>query len=146
MNNLIQGRVILAGNAKGPALVTDQPINFTAAHCKPANLLPGKKSRMHDRHHPLYRAESRGKILVFPSCIGSTHTGLVLLDLVSQGIGPAGLIVGEADSLLVSGVTLSAVWFERSIPIIALPEGLSQANFTTGQTITIDTQGLLTLS
>ena len=69
-------------------------------------------------------------MLVFPSCIGSTHTGLVLLDLVSMGRGPAALIVQRNDSLLISGVVLSDVWFGRRIPVVeyegALRRGFRQ--------------------
>lgn len=146
MKRIIQGQVIVAGSATGEALVTNQAINFTAAHCKPANLLPGKKSQMHDRHHPLYRAETRGRILIFPSCIGSTHTGLVLLDLISQNIGPAGLIVGQADSLLISGVALAQVWFARSIPIVALPGDSVPGDFISGQGICIKPDGRIIAS
>ena len=48
------------------------------------------------------------RVLVFPSCIGSTHTGLVLLDLVSMGRGPAALVVQKNDSLLISGVVFAS--------------------------------------
>jgi len=140
-----QGKVIVSGAAKGPALVTHQPINFTAAHCKPANLLPGKKSQMWDRHHELFKRDIQGKVLIFPSCIGSTHTGLVLLDLISMEKGPVALLVKEADSLLVSGITLADVWFEKSIPIIELPHSIGIDYFHNDKEIQITETGLVRL-
>ena len=113
-----QGRVVIDGEGQGEALVTQQPLNFTAAMCKPQNLLPGRKAEIRDAHHDLFEQNVEGRVLVFPACIGSTHTGLVLLDLVSLECGPAAMIVQSADSLLVSGVVLSDVWFDRSIPVI----------------------------
>ena len=143
---VIQGKVIIPGTAKGQPLITDEPINFTAAMCKPLNLLPGFKPRMNDRHHNLYKSNIKGKVLVFPSCIGSTHTGLVLLDLASLEQGPAALLVQEADSLLVSGITLSDIWYEKSIPIIELPKEQSLDVFNTGAEVSITVAGEIRIS
>jgi predicted aconitase with swiveling domain len=114
----LTARPILKGRASGPALVTREPINFTAALTKIANVPHSRRAELRDEHHPLFGRNIAGRVLVFPSCIGSTHTGLVLLDLVSKGRGPAALVVQHSDSLLVSGIVLSDVWFGRSIPIV----------------------------
>lgn len=111
-------RTIISGQAHGKAMVTKQPVNFTAAMCKVPNMLPSKRAEIRDSHHELFRQNIAGRVLVFPSCIGSTHTGLVLLDLVSMGRGPAALVVQRNDSLLISGVVLSEVWFGRRIPVV----------------------------
>jgi predicted aconitase with swiveling domain len=114
----LQGKPVLPGKGAGSALVTREPINFTAALTKIANVLPSRRAELRDEHHPLFGKSIAGRVLVFPSCIGSTHTGLVLLDLVSKGRGPAALVVQHCDSLLVSGIVLSDVWFHRGIPIV----------------------------
>lgn len=115
---VLRCRTVIGGKARGPALVTRQPINFTAAMCKVPNMLPSKRAEIRDSHHELFKRNIADRVLVFPSCIGSTHTGLVLLDLVSMGRGPAALVVQKNDSLLISGVVLSEVWFDRRIPIV----------------------------
>lgn len=115
---VLKCKTVIGGTARGKALVTRQPINFTAAMCKVPNMLPSKRAEIRDAHHELFRENIGGRVLVFPSCIGSTHTGLVLLDLVSVGRGPAALIVQRNDSLLISGVVLSDVWFDRKIPVV----------------------------
>jgi predicted aconitase with swiveling domain len=117
----LAGRPVLPGRGSGPALVTREPINFTAALTKIANVPLSRRAELRDAHHPLFGRNIAGRVLVFPSCIGSTHTGLVLLDLVSKGRGPAALVVQRSDSLLVSGIVLSDVWFGRSIPIVEYP-------------------------
>ncbi len=111
-------KTVIGGSAKGKAMVTRQPINFTAAMCKVPNMLPSKRAEIRDSHHELFKQNIAGRVLVFPSCIGSTHTGLVLLDLVSMGRGPAALVVQRNDSLLIAGVVLSNVWFDRKIPVV----------------------------
>jgi len=45
----------------------------------------------------------------------------VLLDLVSRGTGPAAVIVQRADPLLVAGLVLSEVWYQRTIPLVEYP-------------------------
>ena len=111
-------KTVIGGTASGEAMVTRQPINFTASMCKVPNMLPSKRAEVRDMHHELFKQTVGGKVLVFPSCIGSTHTGLVLLDLVSQKRGPAALVVQHNDSLLISGVVLSEVWFGENIPVV----------------------------
>ena len=115
---VLKCRTIIGGKAQGSALVTQQPINFTAAMCKVPNVLPSKRAEIRDSHHELFKQNIADRVLVFPSCIGSTHTGLVLLDLVSMGRGPAALVVQRNDSLLIAGVVLSDVWFDRRIPVV----------------------------
>ena len=117
--NILKGSPVVEGQADGIALVTRQPINFTAAFSKPANLLPGRRSQIQDRHHDLYGHKIKGKILVFPAAIGSTYTGMMLLNLMAAGEAPIGMIVQKADSLLVSGSILAAVWYKAGVPIIA---------------------------
>jgi len=114
----IQGRPVIAGKGTGKALVTRMPINFTAAFTKPANILPGRRSAINDHHHDLFKKKLKGAVLVFPACIGSTYTGMMILQLIDYGVAPAAIIVQNADSLLISGVVLGDVWLERSFPVI----------------------------
>lgn len=114
----LQGTPVLGGKVTGEVMITKQPINFTAAMTKVTNLLPGKKAQVLDRHHELYNQNIYNKILVFPACIGSTHTGLVLLELVALSAGPKAMIVQNNDPLLTSGVVLSKVWYNKSIPLV----------------------------
>lgn len=117
----LQGRGIIEGRAQGRALVSRTPINFTASLTKIANLLPGRASQVQDRHHELFKQKLAGKVLVFPACIGSTYTGMVLLELMHKGQAPKALIVQAADPLLVSGSVLAETWYGAGIPIVEYP-------------------------
>lgn len=116
-----QGKPITKGRAAGPAMFSDKAVNFTAAFTKPENLIPGHKAVVRDRHHPWFKQNVYGKVLIIPTAIGSTHTGLVLLDLVRLEKGPVAMVVDVADSLLVSGIVLSEVWYGSSIPVVEYP-------------------------
>ena len=135
---VLKCRTVIGGTARGPAMVTRQPINFTAAMCKVPNMLPSKRAEIRDSHHELFRRNIAERVLVFPSCIGSTHTGLVLLDLVSMGRGPAALVVQRNDSLLISGVVLSDVWFGRKIPVVEHPGDELYDYITDGADVEVD--------
>jgi len=117
----LSAKEIVSGACDAAALVTRQPINFVAALCKAANLLPFMRAEVRDQHHELFGKNIAGSALVFPSCVGSTYTGLVLLELVSMGHAPAALIVQSADPLLVSGIITAQVWYEKSIPVLECP-------------------------
>jgi predicted aconitase with swiveling domain len=134
----LSGRPVFPGQGSGPALVTREPINFTAALTKIANVPLSRRTELRDAHHPLFGRNIAGRVIVFPSCIGSTHTGLVLLDLVSKGRGPAALVVQRSDSLLVSGIVLSDVWFHRSIPIVEYAGDDLYAAIADGDAVEVD--------
>lgn len=137
----LSARVVIDGACDAPALVTREPINFTAALCKLPNLWPSKRGESQDEHHELFGQNFAGKALVFPSCIGSTYTGLVLLELVRSERGPAALVVQKADPLLVSGVILSEVWYGKSIPILEHPGGDLFDAIHTGEQVRIEPGG-----
>lgn len=140
MTNL-SAKVIVPGACDAPALVTRQPINFVAALCKAPNLLPFKRAEIRDQHHDLFGKNIMGSALVFPSCVGSTYTGLILLELVSMGHAPAALIVQSADPLLVSGIIAAHVWYEKSIPVFEYPGEDIFGAIRTGDRVRIEPGG-----
>jgi predicted aconitase with swiveling domain len=115
---LLKGRPIFGRLASGPALMTKMPINFTASFTKPKNLLPWGRSQIQDRHHDLFKRNVKGCVLIFPAAIGSTYTGMMLLELMVQGRAPAAVVVQNIDPLLVSGPILAEIWFKKGIPIV----------------------------
>lgn len=77
-----------------------------------------------------------GKILVYPTGIGSTVGSYVLLNLVKNGKGPLGIINQEMDTVILSG----AIWADipvahRFVDVDPIEE------FKTGDVLTIDTSG-----
>lgn len=133
-----KGHPVTKGHASGPALFTDKAVNFTAAFTKPENLIPGHKAVVRDQHHPWFKQDVYGKVLIIPTAIGSTHTGLVLLDLVRLEKGPVAMVVDAADSLLVSGIVLSEVWYGRSIPVVEYPTQELRDAVKEGATVEVD--------
>jgi uncharacterized protein len=133
---VLQGRGITRGRATGKALVTRMPLNLTAAHTKFHNLL--SRGQIRDRHHELFRERVGGRVLVFPRCVGSTFAGVVLLELIYREASPLAIVVGEADSLLVSGAVLADVWFDRAIPVVECRDPGLFDQIRTGDCVTVD--------
>ena len=134
----MQGRGLIGGRAKGPALVTSMAMNFTAAFTKPVNAIPSRRAEIRDRHHELFRKNVKDTVLVFPACIGSTFTGMVLLELMVQGHAPAAMIVRSADPLLVSGPVLADVWFGRPGPVVECDREDLFERIRTGDLVEVD--------
>ena len=133
---VLQGRGITRGRASGVALVTRTPMNLTASHTKFHNLL--RRGQIRDRHHELFRERVEGKVLVLPRCVGSTFTGIVLLDLIFHEASPLAIVVGEADALLTSGAILADVWFERAIPVVECRDPQLFEIIRTSDSVTVD--------
>lgn len=118
----LKARVIIPGRARGKALVTSQPLNLTSGLSKPLNLFNRFAGVYYDRHHELYKKDLYNRILVFPQTIGSTFTGMVVLETIRRGRAPLAMIVQSADPLLASGVILAEVWLERKVPFLEIPD------------------------
>ena len=132
------GRSVVKGAAEGPALVARTPINFAAALTKPQNILPWRRDEMRDRHHELFGKKLSGTVLVFPACIGSTYTGMMLLELAVRGVAPAAMIVRDCDSLLAGGSILGEVWYDRGIPLVECKDEELYALIRTGDSVMVD--------
>ena len=118
---VLKGNPVIKGRASGPALVTKMPMNFTASFTKPKNLLPFWRALVQDSKHELFDKNIKGSIFVYPATIGSTYTGMVLLEAMYQGAAPAAIIVQNADPLLVAGSILADVWFDKGKPVVEYP-------------------------
>ncbi len=138
MTTILKGTGIVGGHGNGTALVTRTPINFTAALTKPENILKSRRDELRDRHHDLFGQKIREKVLVFPSSIGSTESGLVLLEIAYRRIAPAAMIVQQSDPLLVSGTILAGIWFGRGMPVVAYSEEDLFDKICTGAHVGVD--------
>ena len=118
---ILKGNPIVKGKASGSAMVTTMPMNFTASFTKPKNIMPFWRSLVQDKNHELFNKDVKGTVFVYPATIGSTYTGMVLLELIYRGVAPSAIIVQNADTLMVAGSILADVWFDKGIPIVEYP-------------------------
>lgn len=103
-------RRIVGGIAAGPALVTDQPINFLA-------MVDAKSGIITDLRHQLHGKSIRGSVLVFPYSVGSSVGAYAIYSLKVNGNAPSAVICLKADITTASGCAIAG------IPVVDLPAG-----------------------
>ncbi len=113
MADVMEGRVIVEGEAEGELLVSSQPLSFWGGY-------DHQTGEIIDRRHPLSGQIARGRILAIPNTVGSSTTTAVLLEAVRAGTAPAAILTTSVDSFLALASIVAAEMYNRPIPIVAL--------------------------
>ena len=117
-----QGRVLLAGELEGEALVSKQPFNTTGSYLE--NMFAGntETAPCTDADNPeLYQKDLSNCIMCTPQTIGSTYGGAAIMGVKEMGVGPkAMLFSGHIDSVIAAGLFMSDIWKDMRIITIDL--------------------------
>lgn len=113
MAKVIQGKPLVAGEAIGLALVTDEPLSFWGGY----DQLTGE---IIDRRHPLSGQNAAGRVLVVPASRGSSTTTAVLLEAIRNGKAPAAIITACTDRFFALASIVADEMYQKPIPVIAL--------------------------
>ncbi len=133
---MITGRVIVAGEAVGEALVTHDALSFWGGY-------DFHTGEIIDKHHPLAGVRAGGRILAVPFSKGSSTTTAVLLESVRAGTAPAAILTTGADAFFALASIVADVMYGKSFPVIAL-EPADFASLQTGEQLQIDRSGTIT--
>ena len=125
----LQGRSLVDGTATGVALVTDTPLSFWGG-------VDPEHGKIIDQRHPLEGEYLAGRILVLPSGRGSCSASGVLLESISNGTAPSGIIVSEIDPIIGLGAVLGEELLGRVVPVV-LVTSEERMSITHGTTISI---------
>jgi len=109
----IHGKPVIAGTARGEALVTSEPISFWGGY-------DSETGEIIDRRHELSGANAAGRIFVFPFGRGSSTASGILLQSMLNGTAPAALVSREVDPILALGVIVAEEMFDRRLPLLTL--------------------------
>lgn len=112
---LIQGRVLVAGEAKGVLLVSPEPLSFWGGY-------DSKTGEIIDRRHPLSGEHAGGRVLGLPLTRGSSTTTAVLLESIRAGTAPAAILSPRVDSFLVLASVVAGEMYGTPIPLLALSD------------------------
>lgn len=112
----MQGRVIRAGAAAGPALVSAEPIGFLGGVDPDTGVVlePG---------HPLQGRSIAERVLVFPTGKGSTVGSYTILRLARNGCGPVAIINRESEAIVAVGAIIADIPMVDQVEISALRDG-----------------------
>jgi predicted aconitase with swiveling domain len=133
MGRVIHGRVLVAGEGGGEALVGHEPLSFWGGYDQ-------FSGEIIDRRHSLAGAMAAGRILAVPFTKGSSTTTAVLLEAVRQGNAPAAVITIGADTFLALASIVADEMYGRPFPVIGLTAE-DFASLKTGERLVISRDG-----
>ena len=110
----MEGRVLVPGTASGTALVLDEPLSFWGGFDPLTGVIV-------EAGHPQRGESLAGRILVMPAGRGSSSSATVLAEAIRRGTGPAGIVLGEPDDIVVSGALVAAELYDVHVPVLLAP-------------------------
>jgi len=134
---IISGKPIIAGSAKGVALVSSEPLSFWGGY-------DWKSGEITDRRHPLSGANAMGKVLAIPFTRGSSTTTAVLLEAIRAGTAPSAIITTSTDFFFALASIVADELYTQPLPLVAVSES-DFAHLKTGDRIEIDDHGNVTI-
>jgi len=132
---MISGRVLVAGEAIGDALVTHDALSFWGGY-------DFQTGEIIDKHHPLAGICAAGRILAVPFSKGSSTTTAVLLEAVRAGTAPAAIVTTGPDAFFALASIVADVMYGKPFPVIAL-DAPDFALLRTGEHLRIDASGVI---
>lgn len=132
MGNLI-GRLVVAGEAAGVALVAREPLSFWGG-------LDPTTGEVIDRQHDLSGQVVTARVLVLPYSRGSSTASTVLLEAIRAGTAPAAIISSSPDPMLALGAIVADELYGRTVPVVALAEA-DYAAVRTGDRLAVHADG-----
>ena len=103
-------RALVVGRASGELVVLGDGLSFWGGF-EPTS------GRIIDRTHPQFGESLAGKIVYMPHGRGSSSSSSVLAEAMRIGTAPAGLLLGEPDSILVIGSLVARFLYGVECPI-----------------------------
>lgn len=105
-------RPLVSGRARGELLVLDEGLSFWGG-------FDPDSGRIIDGSHPQNGELLSGKIVYMPHGRGSSSSSSVLAEAMRRGTAPAGMLLGEPDSILVIGALVARLLYGVECPIYA---------------------------
>jgi len=134
-DRVIAGRAVVPGDARGEALVANEPLSFWGGY-------DFQTGRIIDRHHPLAGACAAGRILAVPASKGSSTTTAVLLEAVRAGTAPAAILTTGVDPFFALASIVADVMYGKPFPVVALTVE-EFATLQTGMWVSVAASGLI---
>ena len=113
MGNVIQGQPIIAGEAAGQVLVSDEPLSFWGGYDQ-------RTGEIIDRRHPLSGQLAAGRVLAIPFTRGSSTTTAILLEAVRANVAPVAILTTAVDSFFALASIVADEMYGKPIPVVAL--------------------------
>ena len=134
----LHAKVIIPGEARGVALVSNEPISFWGGY-------DWKTGEIIDRRHMLSGVVAKDKILAIPCTRGSSTTTAVLLEAIRAKTAPAAIITTDTDFFFALASVVADELYTSPLPLVSLSQK-DFAQLKTDDIIQIAADGVVTLS
>ena len=133
MGAVIQGRPIIAGEARGELLASSEPLSFWGGYDQ-------RSGEIIDRRHSLSGQIAAGRVLAVPFTRGSSTTTAVVLESVRAGTAPAAILTATSDPFLALASIVASEMYDRPIPVVVL-DILDFATLRSGWQVEVHSDG-----
>ena len=134
MNRLaFSAQVLNPGEARGEAMVLDEPLSFWGG-------FDARTGVIVDRHHPQRGSCVAGRFLILPESRGSAGTPGGIAEAIRRGVGPVGIVLGEADVNVAVGAMVAAALYGVAVPVLVIGDA-ERARLRSGQRVEADRNG-----
>ena len=134
---ILQSKVIICGEARGLALVSNEPLSFWGGY-------DWKSGEIIDRRHMLSGCIAKDKILAVPFTRGSSTTTAVLLEAIRAKTAPAAIITTDTDFFFALASVVADELYASPLPLVALTER-DFAQLKTNNEIQITNEGTVVI-
>lgn len=104
-------RQLVAGHATGEIFVLDRPLSFWGGYDPVAGTIA-------DVAHPQRGRSLAGRVVVMSHGRGSSSSSAVLAEALRLGTGPAAIVLGEPDQIVVTGVLVARMLYGIECPVM----------------------------
>ena len=113
MERVIQGRPVVAGEAAGQLLFSDEPLSFWGGY-------DAATGEIIDRRHPLSGQIAAGRVLAIPFTKGSSTTSAVFSGSSARRHRAAAVLTIGTDAFLALASIVADEMYGRPVPVVAL--------------------------
>ena len=125
---------LVVGTANGEVLKLDEPLSFWGG-------VDPETGEIIDLRHPQGGMSVKGKVLMMPFGRGSSSGSSVIAEGIRSGSGPAGIIMMEADEIIVLGSIIADEIYGKAMPVIVV-EKSEYETYSTGDLVVISEDGI----
>jgi predicted aconitase with swiveling domain len=116
LNNLaFRAQVLNPGEARGPAMVLDEPLSFWGG-------FDARTGVIVDGHHPQRGSCVAGRFLILPESRGSAGTPGGIAEAIRRGVGPVGIVLAKADVNVAVGAMVAAALYGIAVPVLVISD------------------------
>ena len=113
MTDPIRSVVLVPGRASGPVFALAEPLSFWGG-------VDAETGVVIEPRHPDVGRSVASQVLAMPAVRGSSSSSSILAELLRLGVGPAAILLGEPDEILVVGALAASELYGSTCPVVLL--------------------------